>query len=97
MAMRLYTEAEFIEELVKRGLTPTDEYISTGKARVFTEANGHGVLVPCGRDSYPDWILDDLIAHLGDSWKGDSNIETKCYGVDKEPHLKVVKKKGTQD
>lgn len=92
MAMRLYTEEEFIEELVKRGLTPTDEYISTGKARFFTEASGQGVLVPCGREAYPDYILDDLIAHLGDSWKGDPGMETKCYSVDKEPRLKVVNK-----
>ena len=64
MAMRLFTVEEFSNELHRRGCVYVDTHEFGNEWRT---PNGLTFLVPHPEetdDRYPDWMLDDLIAHL---------------------------------
>lgn len=58
--MRLYSEAEFLKELERYGFKRTGKKTQN---TIALDYFGQIVVISRRRDSYPDFIIDDLLAH----------------------------------
>ena len=62
MAMRVYSQQEFDEELEKRGCSKTTYMTPDGLSVAWERQDGQHFLVPLFEDGrYPDFILDQII------------------------------------
>lgn len=57
--MRLFSEAEFKQQLESHDLERTNEVSSN--FRIWQTKSGHPILIPCGLETYPDLLLDKAI------------------------------------
>lgn len=79
MAMRIFTESEFFEELRKRSLLPTND--KTTRSQIWLDENSNSITVPYGLASYPDYILDEILLQVGKLSSNSSPIGEKCFDV----------------
>ena len=63
MPMRFFSQEQLHEELRKAGLRPTDLKTLTG--RLWETDDGQFLSVPEHSDSYPGWVVDDLLDRVG--------------------------------
>ena len=81
MAMRLYSNADFIRELADLGFKATETVTNGGRQRLFISASGKAVIFP-NAESYPDYLWDDIMAHaLAANKSGGDVVHEQSYSV----------------
>lgn len=82
MAMRLYSRADFEDELIKHGLSKTD--FKTAEFTLWMNDKGATFFLPTLGDSIPDYVLDRILEKLGKLYQfSEPNIQ-KSYTVHEE-------------
>lgn len=79
MSMRIFSRAEFFKELERLGLTPTEE--TTETHQIWQARDGQFIPVPNNQDKIPDYILDALLAKVGQLYQCASPLISKTYTV----------------
>lgn len=83
MAMRIFTQKEFIGELKKHGLRPTEN--KSSRSQVWLDKNDEPITIPYGLERYPDYILDEVLSIMGKLYSNTSPVDEKSYHVNVIP------------
>lgn len=93
MAMRLYSNADFIRALSALGFSPADEVTDGDRQRLFISASGKAAIFP-NAERYPDYLWDDIMAHaLASNKSGGDVVHEQSYLIaDKTKTISLHKK-----
>jgi len=90
MAMRLFTREEFFNELERYGLKPTKN--QTGRSQIWIDDKGEPYTIPYNEESYPDYILDEILQRMGKLYCADPVIQKQDYLIQQPEKVVQLKK-----